>query len=449
MSLISTDKQRIIVGLGVTGLSVARYLAGRGLPFAVCDTRANPPGLDQLQRFAPMADLYLGELDAELLCSAGELIVNPGIALSTPAIQAALQAGVSVVGDIELFARKASAPVVAITGSNAKSTVTTLVGAMAEQAGKRVAVGGNIGTPALDLLDQQPELYVLELSSFQLETTQALNAEVATVLNISEDHMDRYADLAAYHLAKHRIFRGARQVVVNRDDALSRPLVADQLPCWSFGLSRPDFKGFGLIEQAGEKWLAFEFKALLPVSELKIRGAHNQANALAALALGHAVGLPMPAMLQALREFAGLPHRCQWLGQHAGVDYYDDSKATNVGAALAAIEGLGGDLQGKQVLIAGGDGKGADFSALVAPVTRHCRAVVLLGRDAPLLEQVLGAHVPVQRVDTLEQAVTAAAALARPGDAVLLSPACASLDMFRNFEERGRLFAAAVGRLPA
>lgn len=449
MSLISTDKQRIIVGLGVTGLSVARYLAGRGLPFAVCDTRANPPGLDQLQRFAPMADLYLGELDAELLCSAGELIVNPGIALSTPAIQAALQAGVSVVGDIELFAREASAPVVAITGSNAKSTVTTLVGAMAEQAGKRVAVGGNIGTPALDLLDEQPELYVLELSSFQLETTQALNAEVATVLNISEDHMDRYADLAAYHLAKHRIFRGARQVVVNRDDALSRPLVADQLPCWSFGLSRPDFKGFGLIEQDGEKWLAFEFKALLPVSELKIRGAHNQANALAALALGHAVGLPMPAMLQALREFAGLPHRCQWLGQHAGVDYYDDSKATNVGAALAAIEGLGGDLQGKQVLIAGGDGKGADFSALVAPITRHCRAVVLLGRDAPLLEQVLGAHVPVQRVDTLEQAVTAAAALARPGDAVLLSPACASLDMFRNFEERGRLFAAAVGRLPA
>jgi len=449
VSLISTDKQRIIVGLGVTGLSVARYLAGRGLPFAVCDTRANPPGVDQLKRFAPMADLYLGELDSDLLCSAGELIVNPGIALSTPAIQAALQAGVSVVGDIELFAREARAPIIAITGSNAKSTVTTLVGVMAEQAGKRVAVGGNIGTPALDLLDEQPDLYVLELSSFQLETTQALNAEVATVLNISEDHMDRYADLAAYHLAKHRIFRGARQVVVNRDDALSRPLVADQLPCWSFGLSRPDFKGFGLIEQDGGKWLAFEFKALMPVAELKIRGAHNQANALAALALGHAAGLPMPAMLQALREFAGLPHRCQWLGQHAGVDYYDDSKATNVGAALAAIEGFGSDLQGKQILIAGGDGKGADFSALVEPVSRLCRAVILLGRDAPVLEQALAEHVPVQRVTNLDEAVAAAAAVAEPGDAVLLSPACASLDMFRNFEERGRLFAAAVGRLPA
>lgn len=447
MSLISTDKQRIIVGLGVTGLSVARYLAGRDLPFAVCDTRTNPPGLDKLKRFAPMADLYLGELDAQLLSSADELIVNPGIPLSTPAIQTAIQAGVKVVGDIELFARAVDAPIVAITGSNAKSTVTTLVGLMAEKAGRRVAVGGNIGTPALDLLDSKADLYVLELSSFQLETTEALNAEVATVLNISEDHMDRYADLGAYHLAKHRIFRGARQVVVNRDDALTRPLVADRLPCWSFGLGKPDLRGFGLIEQDGQKHLAFEFKALMPVSELKIRGAHNQANALAALALGHAVGLPMTAMLDALRDFPGLPHRCQWVGQHAGVDYYDDSKATNVGAALAAIEGFGDTLQGRQVLIAGGDGKGADFSPLCEPISRYCRAVVLLGRDADKLEQVLKSHVPLQRVSSLDEAVNAAASLAQPGDAVLLSPACASLDMFANFEERGRLFAAAVGRL--
>lgn len=449
MSLITTDKQRIIVGLGATGLSVARYLAGRDLPFAVCDTRPEPPGLDKLKRFAPMADLCLGELDADLLSSAGELIVSPGIALSTPAIKAAIDAGVSVVGDIELFAREADAPIIAITGSNAKTTVTTLVGAMVEQAGKRVAVGGNIGTPALDLLDEKADLYVLELSSFQLETTQTLNAAVAVVLNVSEDHMDRYTGLAAYHLAKHRIFRGAQQVVFNRDDALTRPLVADQLPCWSFGLSRPDFRGFGLIEQGGQSWLAFEFKALMPTADLKIRGAHNQANALAALALGHAVGLPMPAMLSALREFAGLPHRCQWLGQYAGVDYYDDSKATNVGAALAAIEGFASDLQGKQVLIAGGDGKGADFSALLGPVARHCRAVILLGRDAPLLEKLFAGHVAVQRVATLDEAVVAAAAAAEPGDVVLLSPACASLDMFRNFEERGRLFADAVGRLPA
>ena len=449
MSLITTDKQRIIVGLGATGLSVARYLAGRDLPFAVCDTRSEPQGLDKLKRFAPMADLYLGELDADLLSSAGELIVSPGIALSTPAIKAAIDAGVSVVGDIELFAREADAPIIAITGPNAKTTVTTLVGAMVEQAGKRVAVGGNIGTPALDLLDEKADLYVLELSSFQLETTQTLNAAVAVVLNVSEDHMDRYTGLAAYHLAKHRIFRGAQQVVFNRDDALTRPLVADQLPSWSFGLSRPDFRGFGLIEQGGQSWLAFEFKALMPTADLKIRGAHNQANALAALALGHAVGLPMPAMLAALREFAGLPHRCQWLGQYAGVDYYDDSKATNVGAALAAIEGFASDLQGKQVLIAGGDGKGADFSALLGPVARHCRAVILLGRDAPLLEKLFDGHVAVQCVATLDEAVVAAAAAAEPGDVVLLSPACASLDMFRNFEERGRLFADAVGRLPA
>ncbi|MEH6389046.1 MULTISPECIES: UDP-N-acetylmuramoyl-L-alanine--D-glutamate ligase [Pseudomonas] len=447
MSLITTDKKRIIVGLGSTGLSVARFLAGRGLPFGVADTRLHPPGLDQLKRFAPMADLYLGELDADVLSSAAELVVSPGIALSTPALQRARDAGVKLVGDIELFAREAKAPIIAITGSNAKSTVTTLVGEMAYAAGIRVAVGGNLGTPALDLLDHNAGLYVIELSSFQLETTERLNAEVATVLNVSEDHMDRYANLAAYHQAKHRIFSGARQVVSNRDDLLSRPLVADQLPQWTFGLSRPDFKGFGLVEEEGETWLAFEFKALMPVAELKIRGAHNQSNALAALALGHAAGLPFPAMLDALRSFTGLPHRCQWVGKHSGVDYFDDSKATNVGAALAAINGFGADLDGKQVLIAGGDGKGADFAPLREPVSRYCRAAVLLGRDAAELGQALGNAVPVIRVDSIEQAVTAAADVAQPGDIVLLSPACASLDMFKNFEERGRLFAEAVGRL--
>lgn len=449
MSLITTDKQRIIVGLGSSGLSVARYLVGQGLPFAVADTRENPPGLEKLKRFAPMADLYLGELDEALLCAADELIVSPGVALATPALQAAAKAGVSIVGDIELFARVAKAPIVAITGSNAKSTVTTLVGEMAAAAGVKVAVGGNLGTPALDLLDEQPELYVLELSSFQLETTANLNAMVATVLNISEDHMDRYSTLATYHLAKHRIFRGAQQVVVNRDDALSRPLVADDLPRLTFGLSRPDFKGFGLIEQDGESWLAYEFKALMPTRELKMRGAHNQSNALAALALGQAAGLPMAAMLDTLRSFTGLPHRCQWVGSHNDVAYFDDSKATNVGAALAAINGFAADMDGKLVLIAGGDGKGADFAPLQAPVAAHCRAVVLLGRDADRLSAALGDAVVQRRVSSIEDAVTVAAELAEAGDLVLLSPACASLDMFRNFEERGRLFADAVGRLGA
>ena len=447
MSLIASDHFRIVVGLGKSGMSLVRFLASRGIAFAVADTRACPPELETLRRDYPTVDVRCGELDVEFLCRADELYVSPGLALATPALQAAAARGVRLSGDIELFARHAKAPIVAITGSNAKSTVTTLVGEMAAQAGKRVAVGGNLGTPALDLLGDDVELYVLELSSFQLETTDQLDAEVATVLNISEDHMDRYSGLPAYHLAKHRVFRGARQVVVNRQDALSRPLPVEGQPCWTFGLNAPDFKAFGLREVEGEKHLAFEFQPLMPVRELKVRGAHNQSNALAALALGHAVGLPFAPMLEALRAFTGLAHRCQWVRERESVNWYDDSKATNVGAALAAIEGLGADIDGRLVLIAGGDGKGADFSALRGPVARHCRAVVLLGRDADRLAEALGDEVVQVRVTTLEEAVQRSAALARPGDAVLLSPACASLDMFRNFEERGRLFAQAVGAL--
>lgn len=444
MSLIASDHFRIVVGLGKSGMSLVRFLARQGVPFAVADTRENPPELATLRLQFPQVEVRCSELDVEFLCRAQELYVSPGLALATPALQEAAKRGVKLSGDIELFARHAKAPIVAITGSNAKSTVTTLVGDMARAAGKRVAVGGNLGTPALDLLADDIELYVMELSSFQLETTERLNAEVATVLNVSEDHMDRYADMQAYHLAKHRIFRGSRQVVVNRGDALSRPLVADQLPCWSFGLNKPDFKAFGLIEEDGEKYLAYQFEKLMPVRELKVRGAHNQANALAALALGHAVGLPFEPMLAALRAFTGLAHRCQWVRELRGVAYYDDSKATNVGAALAAIEGLGADIDGKLVLIAGGDGKGADFSGLTAPVARYCRAVVLLGRDAELIAAALGDAVPLVRVKTLDEAVQRCAELAREGDAVLLSPACASLDMFKNFEERGRLFAQAA-----
>nr|WP_207618996.1 UDP-N-acetylmuramoyl-L-alanine--D-glutamate ligase [Stutzerimonas degradans] len=445
--MIASDQFRIVVGLGKSGMSVVRHLARRGLPFAVADTRANPPELATLKAQYPGVEVRCGELDVEFLCRASELLVSPGLAIATPALQAAAARGVKLSGDIDLFAREAKAPIVAITGSNAKSTVTTLVGEMAAAAGRQVAVGGNLGTPALDLLDDGVELYVLELSSFQLETTDQLNAEVATCLNVSEDHMDRYSGLPAYHQAKHRIFRGARQVVINRDDRLSRPLIGEDVPVWSFGLGKPDFKGFGLLEEGGEKYLAFQFETLMPVSELKIRGAHNQANALAALALGHGVGLPFDAMLRTLRSFAGLAHRCQWVGERGGVAFYDDSKATNVGAALAAIDGLGADIPGKLVLIAGGDGKGADFSALHAPVARYCRAVVLLGRDADVLAAALDGAAPLLRVRTLEEAVQQAAACATAGDAVLLSPACASLDMFKNFEERGRLFAAAVEAL--
>ncbi|KRW70679.1 UDP-N-acetylmuramoylalanine--D-glutamate ligase [Pseudomonas sp. TTU2014-105ASC] len=445
--LIASDQFRIVVGLGKSGMSLVRHLARRGLPFAVADTRVNPPELATLSAEYPDVQVRCGELDVEFLCTASELLVSPGLAVSTPALQEAKARGVKLSGDIELFAREARAPIIAITGSNAKSTVTTLVGEMAKAAGCKVAVGGNLGTPALDLLDDEVELYVLELSSFQLETTEQLNAEVVTCLNISEDHMDRYSGLPAYHQAKHRIFRGARQVVVNRDDRLSRPLVADDLPTWTFGLGKPDFKGFGLFEDKGEKYLAFQFETLMPVRELKMRGAHNQSNALAALALGNAVGLPFEPMLETLRQFAGLPHRCQWVGQRNGVDYYDDSKATNVGAALAAIEGLGADIDGKLVLIAGGDGKGADFSALRLPIARYCRAAVLLGRDAQRLADALADATALVHVTTLDEAVQRAAECANEGDAVLFSPACASLDMFKNFEERGQLFAAAVEAL--
>lgn len=445
--LIASDQFRIVVGLGKSGMSVVRHLARRGLPFAVVDTRANPPELAALKAQYPDVEVRCGVLDPDFLCRASELLVSPGLAVTTPALQAAAAKGVKLSGDIELFAREAKAPIIAITGSNAKSTVTTLVGEMAAAAGRKVAVGGNLGTPALDLLCDEVELYVLELSSFQLETTDRLDAEVATCLNVSEDHMDRYDGLPAYHQAKHRIFRGARQVVINRDDRLSRPLVADDIPTWSFGLGKPDFKGFGLFEENGERYLAFQFDALMPASQLKIRGAHNQSNALAALALGHAVGLPMEAMLATLRTFSGLAHRCQWVGERRGVAYYDDSKATNVGAALAAIDGLGSDIDGELVLIAGGDGKGADFSALHSPVQHQCRAVVLLGRDAERLAAALDGAAPIHRVQTLQEAVELAARLAQPGDAVLLSPACASLDMFENFEDRGRQFAAAVGAL--
>lgn len=447
MSLIASDHFRIVVGLGKSGMSLVRFLANRGVSFAVADTRENPPELAALRREYPQVDVRCGELDVEFLCRADELYVSPGLALATPALQQAAARGVKLSGDIELFARYAKAPIIAITGSNAKSTVTTLVGEMAAAAGKRVAVGGNLGTPALDLLNDDIELYVMELSSFQLETTDQLGAEVATVLNISEDHMDRYSGLPAYHLAKHRVFRGARQVVVNRQDVLTRPLIGEGLPCWTFGLNKPGFHGFGLREENGEKYLAFQFDNLMPVRELKIRGAHNQSNALAALALGHAVGLPMVSMLNSLRSFGGLEHRCQWLREREGVSYYDDSKATNVGAALAAIEGLGADIPGKLVLIAGGDGKGADFSGLRAPVAANCRAVVLIGRDAELIAKALGDDVALIRVATLDEAVQRCAEIAQAGDAVLLSPACASFDMFKNYEERGRLFAQAVGDL--
>lgn len=447
MALIASDKQRVIVGLGVTGLSCARFLHRQGQRFAVVDSRKAPPGLAEFRAEFDGVPLALGSFDENALRGVDELIVSPGVALEEPAIAAAIRAGAKVVSDIDLFVGAAQAPLVAITGSNGKSTVTTLVGEMAHAAGRRVGVGGNLGMPALDLLDPANELYVLELSSFQLERSGPVNPLVATVLNVSADHMDRYPNLLAYHQAKHRIFRGARQVVVNRADPLSQPLLAQGVRAWTFGLDAPDFKGFGVIERSGARWLCFEREPLLPVAALRIAGDHNIANALAALALGHAAGLPMDAMLAALRAFRGLAHRCQKVGEGAGVTYYDDSKGTNVGATVAAIEGLSRDISGRVVLIAGGVGKGAEFSGLAPVLANHGRAAVLIGEAADAIESSIAGALPVVRAVDMAAAVAAAAEQAQPGDCVLLSPACASFDMFNNYAHRGEVFTGAVRRL--
>ncbi len=450
MSLIATDRYRIVVGLGKTGLACARYLAGRGEPFAVVDTRDNPPLLAQLSSELPEVPVHCGPLQASVLCQADELVLSPGVPLSTPAIQEAVAAGIPVIGDIDLFREAVTAPVVAITGSNAKSTVTTLVGEMARAAGLRVGVGGNLGKPALELLAAgEQDLYVLELSSFQLETTHELRAAVATVLNISPDHMDRYPTLQAYHQAKHRIFAGCASAVVNRDDPLSQPLLPTGVKALSFGLSAPDLNAYGIRERDGEVWLARGLEDLLPASALKVQGRHNLANALAALALGELAGLPQAAMLEALRNFTGLLHRCQWVAVKQGVTYYNDSKGTNVGATVAAIEGLGPVAEGRLVLLAGGDGKGASFDALVAPLKRFGRHALLYGKDRERLAAALEGEVPCSFAATLDEATRKAALLAEPGDIVLLSPACASLDMFQNFEQRGECFMATVEALPA
>ena len=445
MQSISQQTQ-VVVGLGKSGLSLVRFLARQGQRFAVADSRENPPELSALQRDYPRVDVHCGPLSVELLSAAQVLYVSPGLALSTPAIQAAISSGVTVSGDIDLFAQHARAPIVAIPGSNAKSTVTTLVGDMFTAAGLNVAIGGNLGTPALDLLDDAIDVYVMELSSFQLETTSHLQARVAVCLNISEDHMDRYENVAGYIAAKQRVFNNAQAVVINRDDIASQPQKKHDAMI-SFGLSAPAAGEFGLREQSGETYLAYGAQLLLPVSRLKIRGSHNYANALSALAIGAAMNLPMDSMLSALQDFPGLEHRCQWLRQVQGVDWYNDSKATNVGAALAAIEGLGADNAGKLVLIAGGDGKGADFTSLKEPVEQFCRAVIVLGRDGERVAQALGEAVLIERVTNIEEAVQLAALCAQAGDSVLLAPACASLDMFKSFEERGDVFAQAVGRL--
>ena len=446
MSVIVSDRRTLIVGLGKTGLSCVRYLSGQGREIAVADSRLQPPGLDELKVGWPDVPVYLGEFDEELFAGFNELIVSPGISIAEPAIAGAAARGARIRGDIDLFADAADAadaPIIAITGSNGKTTVTTLVGEMARAAGRNVQVGGNIGTPALDLLDQGADLYVLELSSFQLETTEELGALAATVLNVSDDHMDRYPDKMAYFQAKQRIYRGCKNAIVNLDDALSTPMARDTLRFLCFGFNRVNPETFSTRDDDQGTWITWGLDNLLLASELQLMGRHNISNVMAALALGHAAGLAMEPMLEVARSFRGLPHRCEFVRNLNGVDYINDSKGTNVGATVAAIESLVPD-SGKVILIAGGDGKGADFQPLAEPVAACCRALVLIGRDAGKISEAVGASVPQYRATSLQEAVSLARQAAEPGDRVLLSPACASFDMFRDYNDRGEQFRALV-----
>lgn len=431
----------VVAGLGKSGLSAVRALIGLGSEVIVADSRLEPPGLVVLQRDFPDVRCYLGEFPESILTHARQIVISPGIDPRTPAIATAQAAGVPVWSDIEVFARLAKAPIVAITGSNGKSTVTSLLGLMAERAGIRVAVGGNLGIPALDLLAQvNTELYVLEVSSFQLQTTYSLNADVATVLNISPDHLDRHGSLAAYKQAKQRVFQGNGCMVVNADDPAVMAMIEPHRRVARFTLSEPESGEFGLRRHGNETWLAYGDDCWLAATALKTRGTHNLANALASLSMGHALGLQRRPMLRALGEFSGLPHRTQLVLERGGIRWFNDSKGTNVGATVAAIQGLPGSL----VLIAGGDGKGQDFAPLAPVLAQKVRALVLLGRDACRIAAAITEAVPWYRAQDMRHAVALAAQLAHPGDSVLLSPACASFDMFRSYEERGTVFVESV-----
>ncbi|AHM75759.1 UDP-N-acetylmuramoyl-L-alanine--D-glutamate ligase [Yersinia hibernica] len=425
-------KQVVIIGLGLTGLSCVDFFIARGVTPRVMDTRINPPGLDKLPE---SVEHHVGDLHPQWLLAADLIVASPGIALAHPALSEAADAGVEIVGDIELFCRENQAPVVAITGSNGKSTVTTLVGEMAKAAGWQVGVGGNIGVPALSLLKQENQLVVLELSSFQLETTSSLRASAATILNVTEDHTDRYPfGLQQYRAAKLRVYENAKVCVVNADDALTMPVRGADSRCISFGVDVGDYH---LNKQQGEIWLRVRGEKVLNTREMKLTGRHNYTNALAALALADAVGIPRSSSLTALTNFTGLPHRFQLVFEQHGVRWINDSKATNVGSTEAALDGL--QLDGTLHLLLGGDGKSADFSGLTRFLQGDHIKIYCFGRDGEQLAQ-LRPEVS-QCTETMEQAMVLLAKSLTPGDMVLLSPACASLDQFRNFEQRGNEFA--------
>ena len=443
MNSTATQIKALIVGLGKTGLSCARYLQEQGIAFDFADTREQPALLVSAKEQFPNAGILLGEFSEALLDGVQMLVLSPGVDPRQAMVRSAYLRGLDVVGDIELFSREVRQPVVAITGSNGKSTVTELLGAMAKAAGINVAVGGNLGTPSLDLLKSSAQLYVLELSSFQLETVQSLEPSVAVVLNVSADHLDRYDSFADYSAVKSRVYDNAKISLLNLDDALVMAMpVHGEIREFSV-VQEPSASQYGLRLRETELWLALGSKYLLPVSELKLKGRHNYANALAALALGDAVGLPRAAMLSALVDFTGLEHRTQWVAEQHSITYVNDSKATNVGATAAAVLGIGQ----QQVLIAGGVSKDQDFSPLCKVLEGRVRHVVLMGRDADKLRQAIHLACSTSVAVDMQDAVVQAQAKALAGDTVLLSPACASFDMYSGFEARGADFIDCVHHL--
>ncbi len=463
MAMLELKGSKVLVlGLGETGLSMARWLERRGAIVSVADTRADPPRAGELRHELPEVALECGEFRDASVRGADLIAISPGVDRRTPAVAAAIKRGTPVVGDVELFARglaplltphssRLTPRILGITGTNGKSTVTRMAGDICAAAGLDTVVAGNIGAPVLDALAAiengraMPAAFVLELSSFQLESTASLDADAAAMLNLSADHLDRYRGVDAYAAAKARVFNGSGAQVLNRDDQRSSAMALPRRAVCRFGLDAPrGEREWGIAQHGGQAWLARGAQALMPVGELPVAGMHNAANALAAGALCHAIGVADTPITAALRAFRGLPHRVEKIAEFNGIAFYDDSKGTNVGSTVAALNGFTQPV----VLIAGGDGKGQDFSPLRVPVARHARTVVLIGRDRESIAAVLdGCGVPLERAADMEQAVRKALAAGRSGDAVLLSPACASFDMFRNYAHRGEAFAAAVHAL--
>jgi len=432
----------LVLGLGATGLSIARYLQRIDHDAVFLDSRDEPPGIDELNEIWPDADVALGKM--KLPTKVDRVIVSPGIADDNELLKKARKKKLEVISDIEIFAREAEAPFVAISGSNGKSTVTTLLYHMCRAADRKVLAGGNLGEPALDLLNKdKPDVYVLELSSFQLQRTNTLPAEVAVLLNVSPDHLDWHADENEYRQSKYRIYREANSAVVNRSDAEAAECAQDIENIITFGLDEPDDGQFGIRRDEEEVYLARGDTLLIATTDIAMVGLHNRANALAALAAGELLGLEMSAMLQVLSEFPGLPHRMQFVARKGAVDYINDSKATNVAAAVASIQSIDGSI----VLLAGGEGKGGDFSALATALEGKLRAAVLIGTDAEAIADAIDTVMPVYFARDIDDAVCQAASYAESDDTVLLAPACASFDQFDNYGARGDAFGAAVGAL--